>query len=144
MIMPEAAAKQLPVNASDEDILSVIRDWVELLAADSFEAACAMLHHEPDDPATPDFLRVYISNYGSHDPMKDGSTYRVTSCKSATGRETHYQRINRYDSVDASSFAGDAMFDLPLNGAWSDLTALFWILSREGSLVLQLDDVHVL
>ena len=142
--MPEAAARQLPENASDEEILNVIRDWVELLAVDDFEAAYAMLHHEPNDQFTPEFLRMWISNYGWHDPMKDGSTYRVTSCKLAVGRETHYQSVNRYDPADANGFAGDAMFDLPLNGEWSDLTALFWILSREGSLVLQLDDVHFL
>ena len=142
--MPEAAARQLPENASDEAILNVIRDWVELLAVNDFEAAYAMLHHEPDEPLTPDFLRMWISNYGWHDPVKDGSTYRVTSCKSAVGRETHYQDVNRYSPPNASGCTGDVIFDLPLNGEWSDLTALFWIYNREGSLVLQLDDVHVL
>lgn len=142
--MPETTVRQLPENASNEDILNLVREWVELLAADNFEAAGAMLQHSLGEPWTPDFLRMWISNYGWHDPMKDGSTFRVTSCKSATGRENHYQDVNRLDVPAASSFTGDVMFSLPLNGEWSDLTALFWILKAGGFLVLQLDDVHVL
>lgn len=142
--MPETTVRQLPENASHEDILNVVRDWVELLAADNFDAACAMLQHSPDEPWTPDFLRMWIFNYGWHDPMTDGSTFRVTSCKSAVGRETYYQDVNRFDAPATKGLVGDVMFDLPLNGEWSDLTALFSIFSREGSLVLQLDDVHVL
>lgn len=142
--MSETTVRQLPENASNEDILNVIQEWVELLAADNFGAACAMLQNSPDAPWTPDFLRRWISNYGWHDPMKDGSTYHVTSCQSAVGWETHYQIVNQSNPPNASGFTGDVMYTLPLNGEWSDLTALFSIFSREGFLVLQLDDIHVL
>lgn len=142
--MSDAIITLLPENAPDDEILSAVRSWVELLAADNFEAGYAMLQHYPNEPWAPDFLRMWISNYGWHDPMKDGSTFRVTSWKTATGREKHYQDVVRYDSPAADHSLGDVHFDLPLNGEWSDLTAIFSFFNHAGFLVLQLDDVHVL
>jgi hypothetical protein len=39
---------------------------------------------------------------------------------------------------------GHARYDLPLDGAWSDVTAMFEILDLPEGAVLGLDDVHVL
>jgi len=35
-------------------------------------------------------------------------------------------------------------YDLPIDGAWSDLTALFDIKLDGDTLIVELDDVHVL
>jgi hypothetical protein len=39
---------------------------------------------------------------------------------------------------------GHAHYDLPLNGAWSDVTATFDILDTPDGLALALNDVHVM
>lgn len=40
---------------------------------------------------------------------------------------------------------GDVHYDLPLNGSWSDLTAVFTLsLTDDGALTLVLDEIHVL
>ena len=139
---------QLPASASDDDILNAIRDWIEVLAEDNFEAGYAMLRHSPDEPWTPEFLRIWISNYGWHDPMKDGSTFQVTSWETATrtpsSPQKQYTAVEHYSLPAVNGAMGYVHFDLPLNGSWSDLTAIFSFFNVEGFIVLQLDDVHVL
>ncbi len=131
-------------DASDAEIINGIRQWVDALANDDYEAAYAMLQHAPDEPWTADFLRRWIANYGRHEALKDGATFHVTHWETATGRETHYQDVTRRDAPHMNGSVGDVHYDLPLNGEWSDLTAIFDILKNDGALVLQLDDVHVL
>ena len=42
------------------------------------------------------------------------------------------------------TIVGSVEFDLPIDGEWSDLTAIFTLSEVEGSLVLSLEDLHVL
>ena len=138
----------LPTDASNDEVLNIIRDWVERLVADDMEAAYAMLHHYTDEPWTSDFLRIWVSNYGSKTPFADGRTYHITSWKNATvsadGPNDHYQDVERWKQSTINGSVGEVHYDLPLNGEWSDLTAIFPLVIRDGYLALQLDDIHVL
>ena len=125
----------LPVNASDDQILSAVRAWAALLAAEDYDAAFALVECRPH--WTPELLHTVIRNYGSIDPMRDGSTYRVTPLVTAEGGPTPRHRVDRLgDRVSV-------WFDLPLNGEWSDLTATFDLEPRDEKLSLFLDDIHV-
>lgn len=89
-------------------------------------------------PWTPQLLRTVITNYGSVEPMRDGSTYRVTPIGTAHGGTPPRHEVDR---------DGDCIsvwFDLPPNGEWSDLTATFDVVRRGSRLRLVLDDVHVM
>jgi hypothetical protein len=83
-------------------------------------------------------LRTVVTNYGSVEPTRDGTTYRVTPLGTARGGPVPRHRVDR---------DGDRIrvwFDLPLNGEWSDLTATFDVVRRDQGLSLVLDDVHVM
>jgi len=127
----------LPKSASDGDILDLIRRWVELLAGGRYAEALQLL--DARSHWTPELLERVIRNYGSPDPTADGSTYRVTSLATATDDLRPRHEIERYSSGRAS-----VLFDLPLNGRWSDLTACFDVEEGPTGLRLVLDDVHVL
>lgn len=39
---------------------------------------------------------------------------------------------------------GMVEYDLPINGVWSDLTAIFWLRRMPDGLALELYDIHIL
>ncbi len=127
-------------DATDEDILTVARAWVGLLVEHRYEEALGAIGAR--DHWTPELLAKVIRNYGSIDPMADGSTYAVTPLESALGGPTPRHKVSRYDKPSGAR-VGDVWFDVPLNGAWSDLTVTFDLDLRDGRLHLVLDDVLV-
>jgi hypothetical protein len=140
----------LPLKATDDEILALCREWVALVAAGQLELAIDLLYvpetHHREQNWTADSLRVYIGNYGSWEPMKDGSVWRVTPVESAPmppDRPNFRPRaeVGRYDGRPQS---GWAELDLPLNGRWSDLTAQFEFSPVDDGIGLSLYDLHVL
>ena len=126
----------LPPDASDSQILDLVRAWADSLATEDYAGALALVDARPH--WTPELLRTVITNYGSVEPMRDGSTYRVTPIDTAHGGPAPRHEVAR---------AGGRIsvwFDLPLNGEWSDLTATFDVVRRNDGLSLVLDDVHVM
>lgn len=56
--------KQLPLEATDEDILAAARGWLDLLAEERYQEAFDYLHHLPEEHLTPTRLAYMIQNYG--------------------------------------------------------------------------------
>jgi hypothetical protein len=139
----------LPRGASDEQVLNAVVEWVRLLAADDFEGAESFLypHPFPSHRFTPGELRTWISHYGAWDSdastIAAGRTMRVTSPDAATGdHPSRTAEVTRFD--EGKNVVGLAEFDLPLNGSWSDLTAIFEIHEHAGNWTLVLDQVRVM
>jgi hypothetical protein len=136
---------RLAREATDEQILDAIRAWVELLAQEKYEEAFGMLHYHPAEHWSPELIRTVITNYGFIEPREDGATFKVTSLKDNpkgkdfSGVQWYGDNPNRQ-----SEYLGMAAFTLPLNGEWSDVTAMFDIVEADGGLVLELEDIHVL
>lgn len=129
---------RFPKEATDEEFLAVVRTWVELLAADRYGDACEMMM--PDDHWTPELMRTVVRHYGFIEPRSDGRTFAVTAIAQAVGGRTRPQKdVERFE--DGS---GVIHFDLPLNGEWSDVTAVIEIEEHRGGLALRLADIHVL
>jgi hypothetical protein len=126
----------LPRNASDSQILDAVRAWADALAAEDYAGALALVDALPH--WTPELLQTVVTNYGSVDAMRDGSTYRVTPLDAARGGPSPRHEVDR----DGDRIS--VWFDLPLNGAWSDLTATFDVVRRDGGLVPVLEDVTVM
>jgi hypothetical protein len=130
-------------DASDDELISAVRSWVDLLAIGDFAAAARFLH--PPTAAsdvegwTADSLETYIANHGSWEPLDDGRRMRVTPIESAGGSLTPRFEVNRNDDRPPS-----IEFDLPLDGEWSDLTALFELVEVDGKWAFTLYDLHVL
>ncbi len=66
----------LPQDASDSQILDAVRAWVDALAAGDYAAAVALVDARPH--WTPELLRTVVTTYGSVEPARDETTYRVT------------------------------------------------------------------
>jgi len=136
---------QLPRNSTDEQILDVVRGWVELLAQERYEEAFQMLRYQPTELWSPELIRNVITNYGFIEPRKDGARFKVTSLKdNLEGKAFHEVEWYGDDPNRPAEYLGMAAFTLPLNGEWSDVTAMFDIVEEDGELVLELDDIHVL
>ena len=140
--------KTLQAPATDQQILDIAREWTNALARDDYESAFEITAHDPYYNWSPETMRIVVQNYGSIDPMADGSVYRVTSLDDATGdtvpeHEVDWMTYPRAISNKKELTVGHVWFDLPLNGEWSDLTATFEI-RRSGDLLhLVLNDIHV-
>lgn len=136
----------LTVESPDVEaaVLAWARQWCELLAAGELEQACAQL----DEPSasgivwTPEAIRALVADTFSPETIfghahPEGP--RFTSPRSAGGRE----------GFDLGPFADGSGFwcnyDLPLNGAFSDLTAQFELHWRGPHvLAIRLHDLHVM
>jgi hypothetical protein len=138
----------LPAAASDQMILDLVGRWVTALSAGEFRAAAELLTvdgNERDWPVT--LVQEVIESYESEE-TGDGPA-RVTALASA--REASAPpldprvRVARWPTPRARpEVAGTVECDLPINGIWSDLTAIFWLRRVPGGLALELYDLHIL
>jgi hypothetical protein len=131
-------------DRTDDAVRSAVEQWVTLLADTRFADALAML--APSEQWKPELLATVVCNYGFVEPRGDGKTFTVTPLASATGVGPRFD-VSWFDKPVGSGWAsivGDVHYDLPLNGAWSDVTAIFNLVDTEQGLVLALDDVHVM
>jgi hypothetical protein len=128
-------------EASDDEIRDAIRQWIDLLVADRYEDAHEMLFRLPNDPWTPDLMRTVVRNYGFSEPRDDGQTFRVTARAEAIQKKRFppSEDVEWWDDGE-----GVAHFDLPLNGEWSDVTAIIDIFKHGTERVLRLNDIDVL
>lgn len=135
----------IPKTATDEDILSVVRQWVEVLASKDYDVffsalgyACSM-----GRPGT-ECIQSAIDSYRSPRFFPGTERFNVTDWRTANGgnpRPLHV--VTRY-KPNAEGMAGAVDFDLPLNGRWSDLNAsfvLFESTNKGEEYVLSLEDI---
>lgn len=141
--------KTLPLDATDDQIVGLCREWIEMLAEERVEGALALLaapeHLNESQHWTPDTLRTYIGNYGSWEPHLSGQVFRVTSPATASA-EAGSANPNGYSYVyrlTADPKSGSVCIQLPLDGVWSDLEAQFEFTPVEGGTGLFLYDLLV-
>ena len=137
----------LPVDAADEAILAAVREWVAALASGDFAAAFGMTAHDPYYRWTPDLVRDVIVGYGLPEPAPDGIEHRVTPVETAEVQDVHPRHeVTRWgnprNAGNGRDAIGEVVFDLPLDGAWSDLTATFEIQQGSADVVLVLHEIH--
>jgi hypothetical protein len=142
--------KVLSVDASDDEILEVCREWIDLVAAGRFADAIEFLYvpskYDPSQHWTPESLQTYVGNYGSWEPLADRRIVRVTPLTTAR-TPVHRRKFRPHADVIRHSSdrrAGSAELDLPLDGEWSDLTAQFEFAPVDGGIGISLYDLHVL
>jgi hypothetical protein len=133
--------------ADDAAILGVARQWVAALAAGDFDGAFAMTAHDPYYAWSPNLMRRVIAGYGLPEPTPDGVEHRVTPEATAQGGPTPRHEVTWYSEpralADGRRVVAQVWYDLPMDGAWSDLTATFEVLRDTTGTVLVLNEIHV-
>lgn len=125
----------LPQSATDEHLVGIVHQWVQLLDAREYERALVLIGNE-DGGWTPKLLRQFIESYGDAEPNQ-----RVTFL----GKPTDItQRIEVSRWPERHGCIGEVWYDLNINGFASDITATFDIRVVPGGLMLSLNDVHVM
>ena len=132
----------LPAAPGDTRILDIIDAWIADLARGDYACAHARTAHDAYYGWTPALLRAVIEGYGSPEAYADGSVYRVTPAALASGAP-HERCVERPDCQDGAEAIAEARHSLPLNGAWSDLTATFRVESAASGARLVLQEIHV-
>lgn len=134
----------LPTNNAEQAIREFARQFFRLAAADRLAEACAMLD-EPNEYGqvwTPAIITSVLHETFSprtrfYLPHPEGPRF--------TSPDNLVEPANRFEVVPFADGSGYSYsYDVPLNGEWSDLTALFEFKQRPGGLAAILHDLHVL
>jgi hypothetical protein len=134
-----------PLTATDEQLLQAVEKWIGLLVQERYDEAFGMFYRQSplDDGWSPALIRALVENYGSPEPSADGPVCHVTSiAETSGGRPQPYRKVYRFEEEDGVE--GYIHFDLPLDGKWSDVTAVFDVWKMDDKLVLHLEGMHVL
>jgi hypothetical protein len=153
--------RTLAIDASDDEIRSLVVEWHELLAQRRYSEALELLPHSTIEVDwTPELLDEVIRGYGVLNGdqetldflLKHHRVHRfeITTLLGRPDRneiiaKMSVDRQNLY-GLDATEYLGMVHFDdVPLSGFRSDLTARFHI-KRIGSdrLTLEFLDLHVM
>ncbi|WP_219135719.1 hypothetical protein [Janthinobacterium sp. UMAB-60] len=132
----------LPAAPGDTRILDIIDAWIADLARGDYACAHARTAHDAYYGWTPALLRAVIEGYGSPEAYADGRVYRVTPAALAGGAP-HERCVERPDGQDGGIVIAEVRHSLPLNGAWSDLTATFRVEGAASGATLVLQEIHV-
>jgi hypothetical protein len=157
--------RSVPIDATDEEIKNVVREWVALLAEQKYAEALEMLSPEvlsgngsidkrDAEWWTPELIEVVIGNYGLPEPIEgEEHKYEVVPVvipdddSMQEAFENKLQVYRREFTEDGHKYVGSVRVDLPLAyeeyDALSDLTAKFFLRSANDEIVLVLVDIHV-
>jgi hypothetical protein len=118
----------IPRDASDDQIFSVVHHWIDILAAEDYEAVFSALGYAlayQYDCTGPEAIRRAIKSYRSPALYPGIDEFKVTNWRTAIGGNlSPIKDIVRY-KPNSTGLRGAVCFDLPLNGAWSDLQVNF-------------------
>jgi hypothetical protein len=139
--MPTRLKFPIQKQAVDDEV----HKWFDCLARGDYEAAYDLTLHHPYYEWTPELMESIINGYGL--PHENGETkYIVTDWRSASGIDSGGE-LDLYEKhVESGGHMqlGHAYYDMPLNGEWSDLSAVFRLVKLEDGAALLLEEIHVL
>jgi len=133
-------------NASDAEVLAVVRRWVDLLADGNYLQAHALLNHVEAERNWPaDLVEELIHSYELGPAVDSAGVSHVTRIDDARVVDVNPRpSVSRFKNSGRPTVIGDVHFDLPINGVWSDLTAIFFLRKVAGGIALEIFDIHVL
>lgn len=130
----------LPAISTDQELLEKLETyWVRALASETYAEACDMLVNQEEWP--PSLLKTLINNHGILPPPRNEVVNIVTEPQEASGKPHHY--VSRGEWETEENFIGCLCYDLPLNGAWSNLSAVFTLCVTDDILSFRLDGIEV-
>lgn len=139
--MPTKLKFPLLKQAVDEEV----HRWFDCLANGDYEAAYNLTFHGPYYEWTPELIESMINSCGL--PHEEGETkYVLTDWRIDNGKDRGGE-FNLYDKhVENGGYTqlGYGYYEVPLNGEWGDLSAVFRIVRYKEGAALLLAEVHVL
>lgn len=139
---------ELNVPATKADIENAIFVWLDLWAEQKYHEAFNFTLHDPYYGWSPASLEEVINGYGL--PYEDTVnkcvvTNRISSFDDGS---KHYKEITFFETPGKHPdgkllVIGEALYDLPIDGNWSDLTASFKIIQSASFIKLELNEIHV-
>lgn len=133
---------RFPIWVSDSEVLSKLEEWVDLLAEQNFQAAFEWTAHDNYYGWTPCLIEKVIGGYGLAEDWVERKS-KVSKVSLTSGGPTPRWGIERLNSPGKDGLVGSVWIDLPLNGAWSDLSTTFGLYEHKGQLFLVLNEIHV-
>lgn len=78
-LLEEKTMRTLSLEASDQEILETVREWVGLLLEERYTDAYEFLYHEESPYGwTPELIAALIQNQGSPEPWESNEVFKVT------------------------------------------------------------------
>ena len=116
----------VPRDASDEQVLDIIRGWIDVLSEQDYTAVFNELGLSIGwiTPGS-ECIQACIQEYRSPEYYPRVEEFAVTNWRTAQGSNPEPARSVQWYEPNSVKMAGAVSFDLPLNGRWSDLTADF-------------------
>lgn len=125
-------------------IFQAVEEWIEALAEQRYSDAFQMFYVPAESHWSQELLQAVAENYGAAERRPDGRLFSVTSPREAQIADLSPRwEIDWYDEEQDGEIA-EVIADLPLNGTWSDLTALLVLKRSADEYFLQLVRVDVL
>ncbi len=124
------------LDATEQELLDFVHQWVKMCAAGNIEAAFALLDVPVDESRhtwTPADIREI-----TFDHFDDEQYPSITDPDTVKGN----LRSDVFAYNDGSGWGIE--YDLPLNGVVSDFTLMFDLIKHDGDLLVILDDCHVM
>src|SRR5688572_7739859 len=116
----------VPLSATDDELLAVVRSWLDVLAAEDYERIFANLGYAMAWGGGAEAIRRDIEKYRSPELYPGVSKFRVTDWRIASGgNPSPTLLVRRYKHSERLPIVATIELDLPLNGRWSDLEADF-------------------
>jgi len=121
----------VPLTASDEELLSIVRSWLDVLAAGDYVRAFENLGYAMARGEGAEAIRRDVEAYRAQDLYPGVSEFRVTGWRSARGgNPAPIALVRRYAYTASLPIVATIEIDLPLNDCWSDLEADFVLMAR--------------
>lgn len=129
---------RLPLNASDADLIEAAGHWVDRVAEGDYEGALALV--VPGD-WTPKLVRDVVNGGGLID--EGPQLWKITPVATAIAMKGDV-RVPFHSVTRFTAEGAEIVFQLPVNGFWSDLSLVMETLKEGDCLVLELREIHVL
>jgi hypothetical protein len=116
----------VPQNATNEEVLDIVRRWIDVLAKEDYEVVVKELGFLTGSyPSPAECLRAQIKRYVSPEYFPGVADFVVTDWRTAQGGNPEPLSTVTWFNPNSVGLRGAVSFDLPINGKWSDLTADF-------------------
>jgi len=132
----------VPRDVTNDELLDVVRSWVDLMAAGDYGTAFARFGYSLAELPSDACLAEALRDYRSEKFFPGETDFRVTDWRTAAGgNPSPEEKVEWYES--SGSLAGAISFDLPLNGKWSNLQADFVLYASEdpAGFILVLEEI---
>jgi hypothetical protein len=122
----------IPRDATNEQVLDIILEWIDVLANEEYEIVYATLGYlRCHEPRNAEIIRWEIKQYRSPELYPNIEEFTVTDWRTANGGNIDPVREVMWYKPNDTRLRGAVAFDLPLNGQWSDLQADFVFFDNE-------------